>query len=483
MAFSGTTDILGDFNIETGGKLIMSGGTTTTTFDDLVNNGVVKVEEWCMNSTTTTSDADRSLSIFPAGSNGEFNLPPELTMVIQRGEGCRLWDTRGNEYIDFSMGWGSALVGHARSEVIEAVKQQVRLGGNFAYVTEPSLTLAEQIAAVSPACEQLRFCASGTEATMCCLNLAIASSGKYKVLKFEGAYHGAHAVGVTSLFPQQMLPFPKPERTSAGVSPLVQDQVLVAPFNDADTAAHLIAENAKDLAAVIVEPLHRCLAPKQGFLQELRKATSANGVLLIFDEVVTGFRLALGGAQEYYGVVPDLVAYGKALGGGLPIGAFCGRQDIMSLVREDRLGRQGYVWSASTFGGNPISTAAAGAALAVYRQADTYKHLHQMGAYLRERMGRVLRDRSIPGHIIGDGPLAQVVFSAEPQPPHDYRSMNKADAKIGRAVMLALFKLGIFLNPIGTKLYLSLAHDQDVCDQFLIRFDDALEEVVLGRRC
>jgi len=191
--------------------------------------------------------------------------------------------------------------------------------------------------------------------------------------------------------------------------------------------------------------------------------------------VVTGFRLAYGGAQEFYGVRPDLVAYGEALGGGLPIGAFGGRADIMAVVREDRLGRDRYVWVASTLGGNPISAGAALAALEIYRRKETYPHLHEIGRYLRDGMRRVLASRQLRAQIIGDGPLAQVVFS--PDPVFDYRSTRRGDRAKGRALMLGLFRRGIFLNPMGTKLYLSLAHDRAACDQLLDRLDDTLGEI------
>jgi glutamate-1-semialdehyde 2,1-aminomutase len=419
---------------------------------------------------------ERSLAVFPAGSNGEFNLPPELSIVIARGEGARLWDSDGKEYLDFSMGWGSVLVGHARPEVVEAVTRQAAWGSNFAYITEAALALAEEIVRVSPACTQVRFCASGTEATMYCQRLARAFTGRPKILKFEGAYHGANEIGVTSLFPRQLYDFPRPEPSSAGIAHLVNDHVLVAPFNDIATTRTIIERHAKDLAAVIVEPLHRCLPPKPGFLQGLREATKKHDILLIFDEVVTGFRLAYGGAQEYYGVVPDLVAYGKALGGGYPIGAFGGRAEIMALVREDRLGTdKAYVWTASTLGGNPISAAAAGAALTVFRRPDTYTKLHRRGEYLRQSMRRALAERQVRAQVIGDGPLAQVVFS--PDPVKDYRSTRRGDAAKARAFMLDLFVRGVFLNPMGTKLYLSVLHDEAILDSFLDRFDDALAHI------
>ena len=419
--------------------------------------------------------AARSLAVFPAGSNGEFNLPPELGMVIAGGEGAEVWDTAGRRFIDFSMGWGSALVGHNRPEVTEAVIRQAGRGANFAYVNEPSLALAEEIQRLAPAAERVRFCASGTEATMYALRLARAHTGRPKLLKFEGAYHGGNEVGVTSLFPQQPRAFPWADPSSAGLEPGLERNLLVAPYNDLAATARIIGENAAALAGVIVEPLQRCTPPQPGFLAGLREAVSRAGALLVFDEVVTGFRLAYGGAQEYYGVVPDLVAYGKALGGGYPIGAIAGRAAIMDRFREDRLGQPGYVWMASTLGGNPVSTAAANAALGVYRQPGSYVHLHAIGRYLRDGLARVLASRQVVGQVIGDGPLAQVVFS--PEPVTDYRSTRRGDAAKGRALMLQLFRRGVFLNPMGTKLYLSLAHDRLRCDQLLDRCDDALAEI------
>jgi len=423
-----------------------------------------------------TTAAERALGVFPAGiSNGEFGLPAEKLVVIERGDGCRLWDTAGREYLDFSLGWGSCLVGHARPAVVQAVRKQAERGSNFAYLNTHALALAEEIARVCPAAERLRFCASGTEATMYCQRLARGFTGKPKILKFEGAYHGADETGVTSLFPHRRLNFPEPELTSAG-TPMASEQLLVAPFNDLEAARSIVAGHALELAGVIVEPLQRCIPPEPGFLEGLRQICSAEGVLLIFDEVVTGFRLAYGGAQEYYGVIPDLVAYGKALGGGYPIGAFGGRAEVMEMVNEHRIGGPDYVWMASTLGGNPISTAAANAALAVLRRPGTYDRLHAIGHTLRQSMRQVLAWHGLTAQVIGDGPLAQIVFTAEPI--RDYRSTQTGDRELARTLMLALFDRGVFLNPMGTKLYLSIAHDEATCDAFCDRLDDALSAIV-----
>ncbi len=185
--------------------------------------------------------------------------------------------------------------------------------------------------------------------------------------------------------------------------------------------------------------------------------------------------MAYGGAQERYGVIPDLVAYGKAFGGGLPIGAFGGRADIMELVREDRLGAATYVWTASTLGGNPVSCAAANAALAIYRAPNTYTHLNSLGEYFRSALRRTLQDSGRPGQIIGDGPLAQIALTAAPVT--DYRSLLTADRVKARAIMLALVGERIFLNPMGTKLYLSLAHDESACDEFCDRLTTVLRRI------
>lgn len=422
---------------------------------------------------TLSPHAARSVAVFPGGSNGEFGLPESHAMVIDSGEGCTLRDTEGNEWIDFSMGWGSALVGHARPEIIDAVAGRLPMGGNFAYPTTPAVDLAEELVRLSPACDRVRFCASGTEATMYCLRLARAFTRKDTVLKFEGAYHGSNDEGVTSLFPSGETPFPTPEPSSAGVG---FARTIVAPYNDAEAATRMIAEHAESLAAVIVEPLQRCLSPKPGFLESLREACTRHGVLLIFDEVVTGFRLAYDGAQGYFGVVPDLVAYGKALGGGLPIGVFGGRAEIMDIVREDVPHHERYVWTASTLGGNPLTASAANAALGVFRTPGTYEHLHGTGAAFRGLLEKALCDTGHTGQVLGDGPLGQIAFTD--QPVFDYRSTATSDKAKGRAMMLGLWERRIFVNPMGTKLYLSLAHDEAVLEEFAVRLTEVLRGIV-----
>jgi glutamate-1-semialdehyde 2,1-aminomutase len=416
--------------------------------------------------------AERALSVFPGGSNGEFGLPPELVPVLRRGQGARVWDTQGKEYIDFSMAWGAALTGHAHPDVLHAMQSRLADGLGFAHINEASLELAETLRSICPAVEQIRFCASGTEATLYCVRIARGYTSRPAILRFEGGYHGAHDIGVTSLFPRDDFPFPRPNPSCAGVSAGTQADILVAPFNDLAQTTAIVEQHAERIAGIVVEPLQRCVTPVPGFLQGLRELASHHRIVLIFDEVVTGFRLALGGAQEYYGVIPDLVAYGKALGGGAPLGAFGGHREMMALVEESRLGTPSYVWSASSSGGNPISASASSAALRIYQSAGTYPKLHELGAYFRQQLRHVFESAGVQAQILGDGALAQ--FALTPEPISDYRSSRHRTPERARNIMLGLFAKGIFLNPMGTKLYLSLAHTQAECDAFCDRLAETL---------
>ena len=414
---------------------------------------------------------DRALQFFPGGSNGEYGIPEGDAPVLERGHGSRVWDTGGREYLDMTMAWGAALVGHAHPKVLEAAAAAASKGANFAAINRPMVELAERIADLSPCVERIRFVASGTEATMLCLRTARAAIGRPKILKFEGAYHGQHPEGVTSLVGSDPPELPQPDSSGTG-APWVERDVLVAPYNDLAATRQILTDYADELAAVIVEPLHRCIPPVEGFLQGLREVTTSLGIVLVFDEVVTGFRLALGGAQEYYGVSPDLVAYGKGLGGGFPIGVFGGRADVMEAVNEQRLPGPNYAWSASTTGGNPVSSAAALATIDIFSEPGVYDRLHAMGRQLREQLGQALAQVGETAQVLGDGPLAQSVFLDRPVQSH--RDWLAADRERGRAVMFELLRSGVFLNPMGTKLYLSLAHTEADLDEFTTHFVAAL---------
>ena len=417
----------------------------------------------------------RAKNLFPGISNGEFGIIDESSVpIIQSGDGARVWDSNGKAYIDMTMAWGSVLIGHANPVIREAAFNAAKNGTNFAALNTQMVELGDQIASISPCVEKIRFVASGTEATMLCLRLARSVSGKSKILKFEGAYHGQHPEGIASMVQLNDRTSTKANTSGTG-APWVKESVLVAPFNDLEATRALIKENAADLAAVIVEPLHRCLKPVDGFLSGLRKITQELGIILVFDEVVTGFRLALGGAQEYYGVKPDLVAYGKALGGGFPIGAFGGSEEIMEGVNESRYSKLNYSWSASTTGGNPVSCAAAMATIKLLSEQQNFEKLHRIGREFRKQLTEILVNNEEPFQVLGDGPLAQVVFTD--RTINNSRDWGVADRNKGLLLMLQLIKEGVFLNPMGTKMYLSLSHEAKEMEEFSDKFSSALKSL------
>lgn len=426
-------------------------------------------------SMTTHEVLNSGLSNFPGCSNGEFGWTEDDAVVVDHGLGSRLWNIRGQEYLDMSMAWGSAILGHAPAPVLEAAARAMQGGSNFACVNRYSAELAERLVHISPCVEKIRFVASGTEATMMCCRVAREYTGRPRILRFEGAYHGQHPIGVASMCGDSLPPHPEVDPAGASDPAMVRD-VLIAPFNDLNKTTEIIRTYKDSLAAVIVEPLHRCLTPVPGFLKGLIEVAEQCGVIVIFDEVVTGFRLAIGGAQEYYGVQPHLVAYGKGLGGGFPIGAFGGRADIMEMVSEYRYPGPQYTWSASTTGGNPVSSAAALATIHFLSQNGIYQEFHRIGKQLRNVMGQSLNEHRILGQILGDGPLAQVAFSSTPV--YDHRSWRASNRKMGALLMACLLRQFVFLNPMGTKLYISTAHsDKDISD-FGERFAQALQNTI-----
>ena len=268
----------------------------------------------------------RARAVLPAAGFGNF----DAGIVIARGQGATVWDEDGCAYVDYLIGSGPMLLGHGHPEVMEAVLAQLPLGMTFFANNARGIELAEAIVDAVPCCEQVRFVTSGGEADMYALRLARAYTGKSKILKFEGGYHGMSAEAQMSLAPEKAVNFPTPVPDSAGIPQGVADEMLIAPFNDLEAVTSLLSEHS-DVAAIIVEPLQRILPPVPGFLKGLRSLCDQFGVLLIIDELVTGFRLAYGGAQEHYGVIPDICKLGNITGGGFRLAALGGRAEIMSL--------------------------------------------------------------------------------------------------------------------------------------------------------
>ena len=403
---------------------------------------------------SSASWRERALAALPAGSNGEFGLPPELVPVIERGSGPRVWDTEGREFVDFTMAWGAALPGHGRPSIIEAAMEAAADGANFAAVNRRAVQLAERLQSLCPCAERVRFVASGTEATMLCLRVAHAATGRRKVLRFEGAYHGQHPVGVAGMIHGQPRNLPQCDPAGAG-APWVEQDVLVAPYNHLDQTAAIIAAHASDLAAVIVEPFHRCLSPAPGFLQGLREVTRKHGIVLVFDEVVTGFRFAPGGAQEYYGVTPDLAAYGKALGGGFPIGAYAGRADIM-----DMLAPEGPVYQAGTLSGNPLALAAGLAQLREMEKQNGYARLEELGKIMEDAVLSTLKEVGRNYQWYRKGSMFCLFFTEKPV--KNLTDAKTSDMPAFRKFFHHCLSNGVYFAPSQFETgFISLAHSPD----------------------
>ncbi len=415
--------------------------------------------------------ADRYLA---GGCLGSFRMPDEVATVIQRGSGCRIYDVEGREYIDYILGSGPLILGHAHPAVVEAVQRQVALGSTFYALNEPAIRLAERIVDASPCGESIRFTSSGTEGTFSALRMARAYTGREKVLKFEGGWHGAHDYAQQSTTPTRPTDGPLPIPDSQGIPRAVGQSVLVASFNDTAAAVELIDSYADDLAAVIVEPFQRALRPAPGFLESIRKAASARGVVLVFDEVVTGFRIAWGGAQERYGVLPDVAVYGKTISGGYPMAAVCGRADVLACADPRRKGAAPYTFVSGTTNGNPVSAAAGLATLDVLETQGVYTRLYDVPSRLRRGLEALGAEFGLPLQILGEGPVLQPYFADGEI--RNYADTLKADAAAARKLGIEMMKRGIFFNP-GGKLYFSLAHTEADVDRTLEVARAALKQI------
>lgn len=398
---------------------------------------------------------------FPGACLGMITLPADLRMVMVRGQGSKIYDAAGKEYLDYMLGSGPLLLGHCRPEVVQAVQRQAALGSTYFALNEPAIRLAEMIVQASPCGEAIRFQTTGSEATFAAVRLARAFTGRDKVLKFEGGWHGGHDLGQLSGAPAEPPPFPNAVPDCDGIPQSARRDVLVAPFNDLDATAAIIDKHQGELAAVIVEPLQRTLKPEASFLEGLREITRKRGIVLVFDEIVTGFRLAWGGAQERYGVRADLVCYGKVIGGGYPLSAVAGKRDLLQLADPHQKGRAPYCFLSGTLTANPVACAAGLATLTVLRQPGTYERLHHLGQRLAQRWRQASAEAGVPLQVLGDGPVLQVFFT-DSRPLRNHRDLMRADKKKAVAFSHALIRQGIYCTP-GGKLYLSLAHtDQDI---------------------
>ncbi|MBI4271979.1 MAG: aminotransferase class III-fold pyridoxal phosphate-dependent enzyme [Candidatus Rokubacteria bacterium] len=432
-------------------------------------------------SETRTAEREAELTalaerVFPGGVLGTFQISGGRQVVPDRGRGARVWDVAGHEYLDYVCGGGPMILGHCHPAVTRAVTEQLAKGTQFyGSFNEPSVRLATELVGAIPCADQIRFCTSGAEGTFYALRLARAYTGRDKVLKFEGGYHGHHDYSMMSSAAKVHPEFPTAYPDSAGIPAALLDQVLVAPFNDLGKATEIIERHRNELAAVIVEPVQRFIAPVPGFLSGLRDVTRATGVCLIFDEVVTGFRLAYGGAQAYYGAVPELAVYGKIIGGGLPLAAVAGTGQIMQLCDPRRRGtKDPYVYQSGTLNGSPLAAVAGLATLAELRAPGAYEHLTRIGERIRTGLQRLCQGVGVAAQVLGVGPLWHVLFTD--RPVVDYRSAAAADMSRLDRFQQELLAQHILCIP-RQRSYMSLAHADADVDETLEAAEKALTRI------
>ncbi|MBI2197055.1 MAG: glutamate-1-semialdehyde 2,1-aminomutase [Candidatus Rokubacteria bacterium] len=414
---------------------------------------------------------ERATRRLPGGVLGTARYAADAAFVVKRGTGSKIYDVSGREYIDYVLASGPLILGHAHPAVVAAVREQIEGGSTYYMVNEPIIQLAEEICRAMPCAEQVRFTSTGSEATFFALRVARAFRKRDKILKFEGGYHGAHDYGMMSSAPRSPKAFPAPVPDSSGIPHSIEAEVLIAPYNDLGTVEGIIAAHADELAAVIVEPFQRLVPPQPGFLQGLREITRRHGVLLVFDEVVTGFRLAYGGAQEYYGVVPDLAAIGKIVGGGFPLAAVCGAEELMRPFDPQYDGTGDFISQSGTLNGNPIAAVAGLATLAELRKPGAYDTIHGTGKRLMAGLTELAHKAGLPAQAVGEPVVFDLLFTEEPVV--DYRSLQKADGARGKAFTTELIKRGVVKN--SQKMYVSLVHSAEDVATTLQACEDALK--------
>src|SRR5437667_956492 len=415
-----------------------------------------------------------ALHRFPGGVLGGYYAPDYLPFVVREAHGAHLYDFSGREYIDYVLGSGPMVLRHAHPAVVAAVEAQLRKGTTYFQLSEPAVALAEEICRAVPCAEQLRYTSSGSEATFFALRVARAFRKRDKILKFEGGFHGTHAYSLMSVGPRVPKAFPAPTPDSAGIPHAISDEVLVAPFNDFAETEAIITAHHESLAAVIMEPFQRLVVPDQAFLAGVREVTQRFGVPLIFDEIVTGFRFAYGGAQEYYGVVPDIAALGKIIGGGFPLAAVVGREEIMRHLAPEQARTGGQVQQAGTLNGNPIACSAGLATLAELRKLGTYERLFRTGNRIKSALQETARAAGFAAQVAGEAPVFEIYFTD--QPISDYRATLTADMALHAAFTRALLERGIV--KAAQKIYVSLAHGEEEIEQTVQVFTAAFAAMI-----
>ena len=423
---------------------------------------------------------DRALNVLVKGVSSNFRfLGEKETPVIVKGKGAHVWDADDNAFIDYRLGWGPIILGHADDRVNHAVAKHLENGTTFAATSELEVIVAEKLVKMIPGMEKLRFTNTGTEATMHALRTARGYTNKEKFIKFEGQYHGAHDYVLFSTASSPISAMgartsPIPVQVGSGIPDKIRDYVFCLPFNDFDAIEQCVKDHHGEVAAVLVEPCLGNIAgiePKDGFLDHLRSLCSDHNIVLIFDEVKTGFRLSNGGARDTYGVIPDISTYAKSLGNGLPVAAFGGKAQIMDVIGG------GSVTHAGTFGANGVSMAAANAVIDILNETPVLKELANRGLKLKNGLDQILTDADLPHQMCGH-PNIQGFLITEKE-VHEVRDLAHSDDVLYEEIMNNMYDRGIWVESDPREpWFLCEAHTDDIIDKTLNIFQESVKAAV-----
>lgn len=431
---------------------------------------------------TTKSDRlfEKAKTFIPGGVNSPvraFKAVGRKPLFIKKAKAAYLWDVDGNRYIDYVGSWGPMILGHAHPRIVGAVRKAARSGTSFGAPTELEVTIAELICSIMPSVEMVRMVNSGTEATMSAIRLARAFTGRDKIIKFEGCYHG-HGDSFLIKAGSGAMTLGIPD--SPGVPRSIASDTLTAQFNNIDSVKELVTAHDNQIAAIIVEPIvgnMGCVPPLPGFLEHLRTLCTEKGIVFIMDEVMTGFRVALGGAQELYGIRADLTTMGKVIGGGLPVGAYGGRKEIMELVAPS-----GPMYQAGTLSGNPLAMAAGYETLRILKQRKSiYTQLNALGEQSESGLRRILQDLNLPYQLNRVGSMFTLFFTE--RQVTDFESAKSSDTRRFALFFEEMLSRGIYLPPSQFEaVFLSIAHTSPDIQKTLSAARHALERVAKGSK-
>src|SRR6478735_6913726 len=424
----------------------------------------------------------RALGTLPGDTDSNFRAWGEDTIYVDRGKGGSIWDIDGNEFIDLRLGYGPVILGHGDDRVDDYVNERMRRGVSFSLTSEDEVRAMELVKELNPWVGKARMTVSGTEATMHAMRIARAYTGRDKIVKFEGQYHGVHDYALISVSPDDMSELGDPDAPvrlawGRGIPDAVADTIIPARYNKIEALRTLFEQRGEEIAAIIVEPVlgkAQGIMPKPGFHQAMRALTEEFGILLIFDEVKTGFRFAKGGAAEFFGIKPDLATYAKAMGNGYPAAAFGGRAEVMDVL-PDKVSHGG------TYAGNRVAAAAAVKTLTILRDTDALEVIHATGRRVQDGLREVLNPTGLPYHFTGHPSMFGIMFSDVEA--SEYRDWATTDHELYDAIAVGMHRRGAMPEPDSREpWFMCEAHSKgDIVDRVLTAFSDSLDAALEDR--